>query len=489
MRSSATSRLSFLGATSIVLTVMATMGCEGPVDGVETTESAETVAPTTPLWSAHYASEMKDTVLGTGVDAAGNTYVAGVMGTGWVVSTSVRVIKYSSGGGIVYDKQLTLRSGTVDHFAVAPSGEAWLTGRTRSACASQSSTCPTGFRQTVALIKLGSNGSLAWEKDITPATPEPGAGGDLPAYVDAIAPDPTGGVVLKGVLGNAPLELGNATIPKPPPGTPVWKHPRFIVKVDGTGAHRWHRTVSRDLDGHSLAGLGVTTTGDVYVSGTGRSDFGAGPVGQGAFFVVKLSGVDGHPLWTGGNVPTGANLYGFTGPLAVLADGGVAALGYVRPGDRLDLGGGPIATNGWQNLPFVVRYDAAGAYQFGRTYPELGSTATGSIQEFPVRGGMRLAATATGKLVVTGTKVRLNAFDDLYKLSVISSGGVLEKSWTIKSHRGYLDFAGVAVTPSGRIVTTGTFWGQIQLGGGATFDTGPLPRDSKLDAFVAAFPL
>ena len=293
----------------------------------------------------------------------------------------------------------------------------------------------------------------------------------------AVAVDAAGAVLLAGsVADSAHVDTGSGPLPQ---------NVLFVGELDA-----WSRAIGVASTTTAVV-RGVASSGAsgrTSIAGTfdGWIDFGAGHVqsaGEADVFVASYDAANGQSAWShtfGDPASQEANA------VAVTAAGDVLVAGAFR--GHIDFGAGPLGSTGDDDV-FVARLDAEGNAVWSRSF---GSTQGGAS----VPGGSNdrafaLAVDGSGNVVVGGQfggvagvaidfgcGPMMDAGGTGAFLVELDPGGACV--WS-KSYGGPSSavITGVAAA-AGRIYTTGTFLGSIDLGSGALASAG------AGDAFVAA---
>jgi hypothetical protein len=217
-----------------------------------------------------------------------------------------------------------------------------------------------------------------------------------------------------------------------------------VVRRNSTGDVVWHHR----LDGILQAELTVDAGGAVLLAGMlnpGVADLGSGPItvpgAHGAFFVAKLD-------------PTGSLAWSYSYPLG---SGGAPVRG-VASDDAGDLfvvgqitaptgiGDGVALSN---SASFLAKYDALGRLAWTRVYDQSGF--------------MRVAARATGEVVISGSRTLQGGGRELIIQKLSAQGDrVWMRSFLSEGSRS----DGLAMDAQGNVVWTGDVAGDIDLYGG-----------------------
>jgi hypothetical protein len=444
-----------------------------PHDGAPPDSGAPDAMPLpTPSWVLDYTNGTDDYVVGMGFDANNRLYLAETNGYG------TDVITYDTSGAKVWDRPV-LASPTEEYavvsgkaFHVSPQGDSWL-----AATVHWGQISSNDFGHTDVLVaKVAADGTVVVSKEF---------GVDQKVTLYRIAAAPDGGAVIVGRLAGSVDVLGGAL------QGDAFDGGAYVAKIDATGTFVWGTVLSTNPE-NTLAGLGISPAGEVYVSGQGCSpDFGAGPIWTGGtyfcddFFLAKL-GPDGHQIW-GKGVGVDSFSDDFTGPLVALADGSVAVAGMYSQGP-LDFGSGAFP-NVSGTAPFIVAYAPDGALRFAKLYAALGVSSFGAYAT-----NLRLAAAPSGEMALGG-----------HSLSDPTTGGVLEQAFwldkdgtpgqsrTVRTHDCHYQvqsgkpyvWSSVALRSDRTILLAGSYASGLDVGTASRC----ADRESyaQYDAFVAAF--
>jgi len=319
-----------------------------------------------------------------------------------------------------------------------------------------------GSGTDVVVLKLDPAGTPIWGKRF-------GSTANEAAY--AIAVDTAGNVHLTGALGGA-IDFGGGNLAA---GV-------FVAKLDTAGNHLWSKACGGSTASPTSLGRGIAVdgTGNVLVTGSFGNTLSCA-IGQSATslgvadaFVLRMSGINGGPIWTKGFGDAANSQYGY----------GIAAAGN---GDALVTGsfygsinfGGGVITGSTSSGIFVTKLTAAaGAHVWSKGG---GSGAQGSS----------IAVDATDNAIFIGSYSGTTMFAGKTLAAVGASADILfgkldKATGTAAWLNGYGNTNGdsgntVAVSGAGRIAIGGAFRNSADFGGGALASGG-------LDAaFLATF--
>jgi hypothetical protein len=291
-----------------------------------------------------------------------------------------------------------------------------------------------------------------------------------------VAADKNGNILITGEM-RGPVDFGGG-----PVSAPVGRAAAFVAKFSGVdGSHLWSKAFASEdwCDGNHVA---VDPNGNVFVTGNffGTVDFGGGPLtGPGQFqqgnFVVKLSGTSGSHLWSKVFNGNGA------GPeVAVDTLGNVFVTGTFNL--STDLGGGPLLGR-YSGMYLGKLSGADGSHLWSKAFAGV------ELSDFNGVEGYGIAVDASGNVIVvsrlfgsitvdfgggplTGPGLvvaKLSGADGSHLWSKAFAGGIVA------------DCAAAAVDPAGNVLVTGSWVGELDLGGGLLTDD----RNERL--FVGKF--
>lgn len=299
-----------------------------------------------------------------------------------------------------------------------------------------------------AVVKFDSGGNHIWSQGLV------GSGNAYPRH---IAVDPHGNVSVTGEFSGT-VDYGGGEISA--------TSGIFVAQYDNAGTHIWSRAIERS--GLSqIRGIGADALGNVTITGSFRNtiDFGGGPLTATIVdaFVVQYDSV-GDFAWARTFKTVGTDI-------VVEPMGDIIVTGLFR--STSDFGGGPIVTT--TDSIFLVRYDSGGNHIWSK------SVGTGQVQA--------VAVGPDGNIVITG---RFHGTRDFGGGPIWSVGGTdifLAQYDSTGNHiwskrmggAGFDDGFGVDIDLLGNIVVTGTFFEEVDFGGGLISSAG------KSDIFVAEY--
>lgn len=251
----------------------------------------------------------------------------------------------------------------------------------------------------------------------------------------------------------------------------------FVWKLNSSGKTVWARQANAEASIHHNFGLGVSSTGNVYVTGNfkGQATFGGKSLQTGSagnIFVWKLN-TNGDTEWA---IKNSAPSFVYGQAVAIDTKGHIYVVGYFKndihfvvpphPPSILTATGGADA--------FVWKLDEKGNTIWGRIATSTGLTVGTQIDISPqghlyvtgyFRGNMRL-----GTITFTN-----RGSDDIFVWKLDQTGNTL---WAKQAGGNSQDQAyGIAAT-GGYIYVTGTFMGMAHFGGST------LQSNGQTDIFV-----
>jgi hypothetical protein len=310
-------------------------------------------------WHTFYGSYDRDWGNSLAMDGDGNLYVTGASENSWDGPDEQSPLNAFSGTGS-YDGEIFIlkldSSGSYQwhtffggsdwdegySLAVEVTGNIFATGFSDNSWDGPEGQSPlNAFSESgdIFVLKLDSSGAYQWHAFY-------GSGAE--DTVNSLAVDATGNLYVIGVSENSWDGPGGQSPLNAFSGTGFYDVEIFILKLDSSGAYRWHTFYgcsSYDY-GHSLA---VDVTGNTFVTGYSSNSWD-GPVGQSPLnahaggsddlFVLKLD-PDGEYEWHAFYGAGSNNDVGYS--LAVDGEGNLFMIGY--SGDSWDGPGGQSPLN------------------------------------------------------------------------------------------------------------------------------------------------
>ncbi|AUX47266.1 hypothetical protein SOCE26_087840 [Sorangium cellulosum] len=254
----------------------------------------------------------------------------------------------------------------------------------------------------------------------------------------------------------------------------------YVASFDPSGAHRWSARFGGS-GAETLNGLAVTPEGNVVLGGTFYGSFMFGDRALSSVnaldsFVATLD-QDGTPGW--------AHAIGDTADqtlraIAVDATGNIVVAGYFSGKLFCSTSPAPVCpTSAGGTDIFVRKYDPRGAVLWTRIYGDTSNQfATGVAVD--AEGNVLLTGRYNGNLTMVSRQVRNNGLGPNLFIAKLDSAGNsvwLSDYGDTSSQQG----TGIAATPSGAVVVTGTYTGSLNFG-----PAGTLPANDVQTAFVVS---
>jgi hypothetical protein len=243
-----------------------------------------------------------------------------------------------------------------------------------------------------------------------------------------------------------------------------------VAKLSGTDGHALWSGAFGDVADQYVSAVGVDSAGNSLITGPehGSVNFGGMPLVGAGFYVARFSPSGAHSWsrqWGPSNGSAAAS------SIAVDANGGPILAGAYGT-SSLDFGQGALpAPPSNASGVFVLRLDAAGAASWSRGFvPSAGSGAFGAT----------VAIDGTGAIVLGGAFAHDIAFDGpplvtgglwqasfLARLDQKSGAATWSRALGSGGPNDFANPAALAVGPSGGVVMLGQFEGVVDLGAGA----------------------
>ena len=298
---------------------------------------------------------------GVTTDAAGNVYMVGAFMSDTIVFGAFTlinkgnfgqyVVKYDSGGNVVWAKTATGVSGGDDNaYAITMdnSGFLYVAGEYKS-----DTIMFDGFMlindgsYDAYVAKYDSDGTVIWAVSST------GTSGD---FGRGVVTDNSGNVFLTGHSGSTTLGFGGFTV------TNNGAYDSFIAKFDSSGTPLWLKNIYGSSTENSK-GIAIDNSGNPIVVGHSSSatlTFGTtvlGNTGQSDMFLVKYDG-SGNVLW--GKTSSGSD-YDYGWGIATDSNDDIYVVGHSK--SDLNFGTSTTTNNGGHDV-FVVKYNSNGVDQW-----------------------------------------------------------------------------------------------------------------------------
>ncbi|WP_437277126.1 hypothetical protein WME90_38705 [Sorangium sp. So ce375] len=255
----------------------------------------------------------------------------------------------------------------------------------------------------------------------------------------------------------------------------------YVASFDASGQHRWSARFGGS-GAETLNGLAVTPEGNLVLGGTFYGSFAFGGTTLSSVnaldsFVVTMSGEKGEQGWAR---QIGDAADQTLRSIAVDRAGNIVIAGYFS--GKLLCSAPPVpvcAESAGGTDIFVRKYDPLGAVQWTKIYGDdrnqfaTGVAVDGEGSVFVT--GRYNGTLAVGSRQVKNTGLGPNLF--VLKLDSGGNGAWLSDYGDTSSQTG----TGIAVAPSGAVLVTGTYMGEINFG-----PAGRLPANDVQTTFVAS---
>ena len=308
------------------------------------------------LWAHSFGGSGYDGPIGLGVDADGNTYVAGQFegvarfGGHQLTAESghdLYLLKFTPGGHVVWARSGKVRLGLNNSaLAVDAAGNSVVVGQSNTENRIGNIAVGTYGQNDAMIAKFDTFGNVLWATN---------AGGFRDDRFEGVAIDPSGDIVAIGHYFSNAI-VGGTQLVSPN------DNELFITKLNANGQVLWARTFpGTKWGGHpqlaaDLSGNYYFTLNFYWPITLGGTEFGS--VNAEDFALAKLNS-NGELLWA-----TSAGGQGFDRPegLEVDADNRVLVAGSFS--QHITLGG--ITLTSSTDAGFIAKYDEAGAVQWAQ---------------------------------------------------------------------------------------------------------------------------
>jgi hypothetical protein len=355
------------------------------------------------VWAVRAGGVKTDNPSSVVLDGAGNVYVGGAFedvvdfrpGRKQALLSARNqdgfIWKLNQDGKFVWAMRMGGRGqDEVNSLAVDGAGNVHAAGFFQNAAVFGKSTTVTGKTgRNAFVVKFSPNAVLAFAKSFGSVETEAGTG--LPAAVDArgVAVDPQGNIYVGGVFNHtADFDPGSGTTNLTTTADSGGKHGQndaFVLKLNSSGALTWARQLG-GAAAEDLTGIALDRSQNVLTTGsyTGTADFDPGgansdltAAGSNDIFVSKLSSA-GNFVWAESMGGSGVD----TG-LAIVADklGNVFTTGNFNTSGDFDPGAGTTTLSSGSNLnhAFVSKLNPDGSFGFAAGFfASTGGQALGS---------------------------------------------------------------------------------------------------------------
>ncbi len=308
-----------------------------------------------------------------GVDASGNTYVAGgysssniTFGTTTFTNTGgidYFIAKYDPSGNVLWAKSATGVSNEGAYgLTIDATGNVYVVGTTNSSTLTIGSTALIlhGY-DDVFIVKYDASGNVLWAKIFG------GTGNDIG---ESIGVDASGNSYMTGYYASATMAVGSTTL------TNAGGNDMFITKYDASGNPVWAKSIGGSAN-ESGNGIATDASGNSYITGYYASSsltFGSTTLtntGGLDFFTVKYD-ASGNALWAKSG--TGASNEVGNG-VKLDASGNIHVVGSYNS-SSFTIGTTTLPLSGYDDI-FTVKYDGSGnalwAKKAGGSNNDIGS--------------------------------------------------------------------------------------------------------------------
>ncbi len=254
------------------------------------------------VWAQGAGGANFENGLSVATDAAGNVYSVGGFGSPSITFGSYTltnsglinmfIVKYNPSGTVLWAKSALVSDfASASAVTVDASGNIYVAGSFGNTTVTIGSTTLTSVgSRDIFLAKYDSNGNVIWAKR---------AGGSGTDFVNSVATDASGNIVISGYFTGTSCVFGTTTLSN------INTYNMYVVKYSTSGTVIWAKDGSSNFDGVSYS-VSVNTSG-IYITGYFTSDnatFGAytinnaAPAGTGTadIFIVKYD-ASGNVVW------------------------------------------------------------------------------------------------------------------------------------------------------------------------------------------------
>lgn len=308
-----------------------------------------------------------------GVDASGNTYVAGQYSSATITLGSTTftntggidyfIAKYDPSGNVLWAKSANGVSNDGAYgLTVDAAGNVYVVGSTNSSTLTIGSTALHlhGY-DDVFIVKYDGTGNVLW------AGMYGGSGNDIG---ESIAVDGSGNSYVTGYYASTTMAVGTTAL------TNAGGNDLFIAKFDASGNPAWAKSVGGS-NNESGNGIAADASGNTYITGDYSSSsltFGSTTLTNSGgldFFTVKYD-ASGNALWAKSGTGT-SNEVG--NGVTLETNGNIHVVGSFNS-STFTIGSNTLNLSGYDDI-FTVKYDASGnvlwAKKAGGTNNDIGS--------------------------------------------------------------------------------------------------------------------
>lgn len=236
-------------------------------------------------WAKSLGGIGHENVSGIKIDATDNYYLTGYFtdsmpfGPGNTVTSvggsDIFVAKIGPAGALKWIRQI---GGTGEEFifgtiAVAPNGDVIVAGDVSDTISVEQTVLPAGGANDVFVARYSTDGALIWAKRYGDASHQ---------YVDSVAVDPNGNILLTGAFEGA-LDFGSGPLMAPPAGG------AYLAKLDPGGKPIFTRVIAGQIGSIRVAVDGLSS---ILLAGTATNvsfELGSSSLPNGGIFWARLA--------------------------------------------------------------------------------------------------------------------------------------------------------------------------------------------------------
>jgi hypothetical protein len=409
-------------------------------------DGAKSCASGKHLWSQKFGDAKQQTGDAVAVDATGNVIIAGTNGGnvnfgGATLTNNLYIAKFSAAGVHQWSKGfnapcqaedlVSLKSGSLVMSARCGGGTVTFGGPTVDA---------TGGANFI--VAFDKDGNHVWTLNIAK---------NLFGVTCLLAADTTDNIIAIGYYAFGNISFGG------PPLVPGDLEDFFVAKLTSAGIHQWSRSFG-GAGSDFARDVGLDASGDILIAG----EFAGTIVLDTASitskqardaFLVRLDGA-GVVVWAKSFTDGGGSSYPY---MSVAAHSDGSSILALSPVGAMDLGGGLLTPAGSTDIA-IARFDKNGVHVTSKRYGSAGSESVEMVRMDGngnvVIGGFGAGADFGGGMISPQFIVKLGAsFEYLWA----NTGAPPNR---------------LAVSPTGAVAITGSFYDAINLGGGQLTSTG-----------------
>ncbi|MCX6879950.1 MAG: SBBP repeat-containing protein [Verrucomicrobia bacterium] len=415
-------------------------------------------------WHTFYGTSGEDRGQSIAIDSSGNVYITGFSDATWNGPAGQAPLHAHSGGSDILVMKLdsagayqwhTFYGSTQDEYsygvAVDSSGNAYVTGESSASWNGPTGQVPMqaySAKTDVFVLKLSSAGAYQWHTF---------HGGNAYDSGYGLALDSSGNVYVtghsnfswNGSAGQAPLNAFN-------PVNGNGNYNILVLKLSSAGAYQWH-TFYGSIGNDDGYGLALDSSGNVYVTGSSAATWD-GPTGQAPLHahsgnnditILKLNSAGAYQWHT---------FYGSNGDddgqgLALDSGGNVYVTGNSNATWNGPTGQAPLLALHNINDIFVLKLNAAGAYQWHTFYGSTGGDSGWSIAVDSSSNVYITGSTALGWPFADGNGNGLHEYMGGISIFILKLNSAGAHQWHTFYNEGNSSYGqGIAVDSGGHLV-------------------------------------